>query len=231
MHLQGHGKVRPGFDEAAHPEFRIAIPAKNLDLYRMYQRMEQGAQRDVLVEDDYIAKCERIQVADLGGFEPGGTDLREEGRSRDASAPQLENANLLQKAIRKMRAKHGFVLRAERAGDRQIVLALLSHVVGEPLDGLPYLLWGGFRVCRHFTQRNPGLDMSIEIVQRRGGLSRFTQHFSPAEADEIIGGIVQAKLVDGAMRAQQLQLCPLQFGVHLLNRVIRFTERRHLQHS
>src|SRR3954469_4351552 len=149
MHLQGHGEMRPGFDEAAPPEFGITMPAKDLDLYRVHERMEQGAQRDVLVEDDYIPKCERIQVADLGGFEPGGPDLREEGWGCDASSPQFENANLLQKVIRKMRAKHGLVLRAERAGDRQIVLALLSHVVREPLDALPYLLWGGFRVCRH----------------------------------------------------------------------------------
>ena len=109
-----------------------------------------------------------------------------------------------------MRAKHGFVLRAERTGDRQIVLAFLPHVVGEPLDGLRYLLSGGFRVCRHFTQRNPGLDVSIEIVQRRGGLSRFTQYFFASRTDEIVSRVMQAKVVDGAMRAQQLQLCLLQ---------------------
>jgi len=118
MRLQGHGEMRPGFDEAAHPEFGITTPAKDLDLYRVHERMEQGAQRDVLVEDDYIAKCERIHVADLGGFETGGPDLGEEGWGRDAGAPQFENANLLQKVIRKMRAKHGLVLRAQRAGDR-----------------------------------------------------------------------------------------------------------------
>ena len=70
MHLQGHGEMRPRFDEAAHPEFGITTAAKDLDLYRVHERMEQGAQRDVLVEDDYIPKCERIHVADLGGFEP-----------------------------------------------------------------------------------------------------------------------------------------------------------------
>jgi len=49
-------------------------------------------------------------------------------------------------------------------------------------------------------------------------LSRFAQDLAAPEACQILGGVLKAKLMNGAVGTKQLEVSIFKFGVHLQDR-------------
>jgi hypothetical protein len=74
-------------------------------------------------------------------------------------------------------------------------------------------------------------DGRIELVQGAHRFGGFAQEVAASETSEIVGRIVKAELMDSAMRAENLQVSVLEFGIHLHNSaaVIGILIRIHLE--
>jgi hypothetical protein len=73
------------------------------------------------------------------------------------------------------------------------------------------------RLERGCVPGNLVLDRRIKVAKRAGGFRRLAQDVAAPEAGEIIGGVVKAELMDSAMRAENLQVSMVEFGIHLHN--------------
>lgn len=58
MDFERHGEVRSGLYEALDPKLSVTAQAEDLDLNAMNQRVKQGTQSDVLIEDHDVAERE-----------------------------------------------------------------------------------------------------------------------------------------------------------------------------
>ena len=96
MDFQGHREMRPGLDEAFDPQAGVAGHPEDLDLRGVHERVKQGAEGEVLVENDDVGERQRIHVADFRGLKSGGTYLGKEFWRGEPCAAQLEDANLIQ---------------------------------------------------------------------------------------------------------------------------------------
>ena len=61
------------------------------------------------------------------------------------------------------------------------------------------------------------LNGRVKLAQGTGSLGSLAQDVAASEAGEIVGRVMEPKLVGGAMGAEQLQLSVLEFGIHLHN--------------
>jgi hypothetical protein len=62
---------------------------------------------------------------------------------------------------------------------------------------------------------NLAFEDGVEVAESGSGLSRFAQHFAAPESCQIFGGVVKTKLMNRAVRIEQLKVSIFKFGVHL----------------
>lgn len=208
--------MRPGFEEPVHPQFPVALQAEDLNLDGMYESVHHCALRHSLVEGDDVEERERIHVRSLGWFKAEGSHLGEEIRHSYQGSSKFDNANAVQQPSGKVRPHAGLAQIAERSGDRGIVLALFTQVTGEPFNRLIDLSLGWLPCGRtRYGLGNLAFDAGIEVVEGGRSLGGLAQDVTPAEAREIVGRIVKAKLMNCVVCTEQLELSFLELGVHL----------------
>ena len=124
------------------------------------------------------------------------------------------------------------MLRAEPAGCCRIALALGAQIRAEPLDRLRDVRGRGLKGrAGRLCLRNPFLDRDVKLVERAGGLGGLAEDVTAAEAGQIVGRVVKAKLMDSAVGADQFQVQLLQIRIHLAHgrTVRRVVLRAHLK--
>jgi len=216
--FERHGEMGLRLYEALYEEFGITLEAEDLKLDGVHQGVEQGTFGERLVENQDVEEGQGVHVGDLGEIvESEGAGLGIEGRRGNTPAVEFDDADLVEHRGRKIGPHAGLVLVAKRLGGGNIVLSLLAQVGGDILDSLGNLGAGQLKVGIGRGLRNLFLNGRVKLVQGTGGLGGLAQNVASSEAGEIIGGVVKAKLVCGAMGAEQLQLSVLDLGIHLHN--------------
>jgi len=219
VYFERHGEMRARPDEAFDPKFSIALYTEKLNLNGMDKSMEQRALGQSLVEGDDVDEGDGIHVGEFRRIETEGTNVSEEFRSRYAGAFQFDGPNEVEKFVRKVRPHQGLHLASERKCDGEIVIALLLEIGCEPIGGLSDFLqsWLVGRFV-FFSSRNLLFDGGVKLVQGGRGLCGLAEDIAAAKAGEIVGRIVEAKLMNGAGGTEQLHLSVLKLGIHLQDR-------------
>src|ERR1035438_7244328 len=111
-----------------------------------------------------------------------------------------------------MRPHQGFLVVRERGAHLEVAFALFAEIGSNLLHRPPDTLFAEQRSFRdRLRAGNFLLDGSVILAESGGGLNGLTQNVALAETGYIVGRKAQAKLVRGAMGAEQLQLGVLQF--------------------
>lgn len=209
--------MRSGFKEAADPEFGVALQAEQVDLDNMYEGVEQGTLGQSLIESDHVEVGDRIHMSDFGRVESECAYSLEKLGNADSCPLKLYNSDSFQQGWSKVLAHPTPKRAANGSGHRQVIIALLLKISGEPFDCLRDLFGRGLN-RRVREGRDFIFDSRVKLMQRTGGLGRFPQDVAASETGEIVGGILQAKAMHGATRAEQFQPSVLEVSVHLQDR-------------
>ncbi|HWF47927.1 MAG TPA: hypothetical protein VG168_13030 [Bryobacteraceae bacterium] len=111
------------------------------------------------------------------------------------------------------------------------MLPLLAQVTYDVFDSQRHLGGVQLRLGLGSVPGNLFFDRRIELAQGARRFGGFAQEVAAPETGEIVGSVVKAELMDSAMRAENLQVSVLEFGIHLHNRaaVIGILIRIHLE--
>src|SRR6266567_2804439 len=200
----------------------------------MHERVKKRTLCELFIEDDHVEETQGIHMRDFRQvFKTEGPCLGIERGRRKAGAAEFDDADLIEQDGRKIGPHPGLVLLSQGRGGWPMALALSAQIGGNTLDSRGDLvlreLDGGYKIA--WTWKDLLLQSRIKFLEFAGRLGRPEKNLAASEADEIVGGVLETKVMGGTMRAQEFLVSMLQLRIHLQNReaIVGIIVRIHLK--
>ena len=209
MGLKRHRKMKFGVNEAADEEFRVALESEDFELNGVHESVKQAALGHFVVKDDNVKESQGMHVGEFGKVgKPRSFCFRVKGGIGNAIAVEFDHSHLIEQSRRKIGPHEGFLVLGERSGGMEIAFAPVSQIGRDEIDRLTDPFFGELndRFGFGFQRGDFAFDGGVIFAERSGGLEGLAENITLSEAGQIVGRKAEAKLVRGAMGAEQFEL-------------------------